>query len=172
MAVTCQKVNSIDIKAAFLQVRELIRNVYIYPPPETHCKGTLWKLNKYVYGLVDASLYWYNKLKDTMQQLGGHVSPVDPAVFYWLNDGGELTGFLPLTVMIFFFCGVVLKHFPLWTSHTGKLLSKMDMKSTTASVMYRRNGNLFWKWRDTCTPKHIYKESSAHCYRSGQSCAT
>lgn len=103
MAVTCQKVNSIDIKAAFLQVRELIRNVYIYPPPETHCKGTLWKLNKYVYGLVDASLYWYNKLKDTMQQLGGHVSPVDPAVFYWLNDGGELTGFLPLTVMIFFF---------------------------------------------------------------------
>lgn len=108
IAVICQRkwhLNSIDIKAAFLQGKELSRNVYIRPPPEAMCKGTLWKLNKCVYGLVDASLYWYNKVKDTMQQLGGHVSQIDPAVFYWLDDKGELTGILASHVDDFLWAG-------------------------------------------------------------------
>ncbi|KAL1281668.1 hypothetical protein QQF64_000471 [Cirrhinus molitorella] len=70
--------------------RELNRNVYIRPPPEAQSGGILWKLNKCVYGLADTSLYWYNKVKDTMQQLGGRVSKIDPAVFYWLDDSSEL----------------------------------------------------------------------------------
>ncbi len=76
LAVICQRkclLNTLDIKAAFLQGRELNRNVYIRPPPEAQCNGIPWKLNKCMYGLTDASLYWHNKVKDTMQQLGGHV---------------------------------------------------------------------------------------------------
>ena len=44
---------------------------------------TKWKLKKCVYGLADASLYWYNKVKEIMLGTGGNMSQVDPAVFYW-----------------------------------------------------------------------------------------
>lgn len=60
MAVICQRkwqLNSMDIKVAFLQGKDLDRNVYIQPPPEAQCKGLRWKLNKCIYGLADASLY-------------------------------------------------------------------------------------------------------------------
>lgn len=74
-----------DIKVAFLQGKELTWNVYIHPLQEAPSKGTLWKLKKSVYGLSDAPLYWYNRLKDTVQQLGATVSQDSPAVFYWLD---------------------------------------------------------------------------------------
>ena len=82
MAVICQRkwqLNSMDIKVAFLQGKELTRNIYIRPPPETPSQGILWKLKRCVYGLEDASLYWYNKVKDTMYQLGAVLSQVKPS---------------------------------------------------------------------------------------------
>lgn len=60
MAVVSQnkwQLNSIDIKAAFLQGKTLERDIYIRPPQEAQSKGTVWKLKKCVYGLTDASLY-------------------------------------------------------------------------------------------------------------------
>lgn len=68
MAVICQKkwqLNSMDIKAAFLQGKDLIRNVCIQHRQEAQSKGTLWKLKKCVYGLTDASLFWHNNIKST-----------------------------------------------------------------------------------------------------------
>lgn len=59
--IVCQKkwqLNSMDIKAAIFQGKELTRHVYIRPPQEAQSKGTLWKLKKCVYSLADASLYW------------------------------------------------------------------------------------------------------------------
>ncbi|XP_062409954.1 uncharacterized protein LOC134100639 [Sardina pilchardus] len=97
MAIICQRkwqLNSMDIKAAFLQGKELTRNIYIRPPPEAQSQGILWRLKKCVYGLADASLYWYNKVKDTMYQLGAVLSQVDPAVFYWLDDSCNVMGVL------------------------------------------------------------------------------
>jgi len=35
---------SIDISAAFLQGREMDREVYVQPPPEIAMPGTVWKL--------------------------------------------------------------------------------------------------------------------------------
>lgn len=81
-----------DIKAAFLQGKELTRNIYIQPPREAQSQGTLCKLKKC--GLADASLFWYNTVKDTMHQLGGTVSKVDPVVFYWLDDSCNVMGVL------------------------------------------------------------------------------
>jgi len=54
----------------------------------------LWKLKKCVYGLADASLYWYNKVKELMLNSGGKMSQVDPAVFYWQKEQFEVTGVL------------------------------------------------------------------------------
>lgn len=89
VAVICQKqwrLHSMDIKSAFLQGMELSRDIFIRPPPEANRTGMLWKLRKCVYGLADASLYWYNRVKNIMIEAGGIMSKVDPAVFYWLDE--------------------------------------------------------------------------------------
>ena len=48
------RIGSLDIKSAFLQGQKIERDVYLKPPKDA---GTdrLWKLNKTVYGLGDAS---------------------------------------------------------------------------------------------------------------------
>ena len=55
VAVKSWKIRSVEIKTAFLQGERLGRRVYLKPPVEATSKGKLWKLNKYVYGLCDAS---------------------------------------------------------------------------------------------------------------------
>ena len=54
-ASNCWTVNSIDIKAAFLQGRPIDRRVFLKPPKEAGANGKLWQLKKVVYGLTDAS---------------------------------------------------------------------------------------------------------------------
>lgn len=108
LAVICQKqwtLHSMDIKAAFLQGMELSRDIYIRPPPEAACKGTLWKLKRCVYGLADASLYWYNKVKEIVLEAGGKISKVDPAVFYWTDTNCNVTGILACHVDDFMWGG-------------------------------------------------------------------
>lgn len=108
MSVICQKrwpLNSMDIKSAFLQGMELSRDIHIRPPPEAKSEGTLWKLKKCVYGLTDASLYWYNRVKATMLETGATMSQVDPAVFYWLDGECKVTGVLACHVDDFIWGG-------------------------------------------------------------------
>ena len=108
LAVICQNqwnVHSMDIKSAFLQGMPLSRDIYVRPPPEVDSKGVLWKLKKCVYGLADASLYWYNRVKEIMMSTGGKVSQVDPAVFYWLDDQCKVTGVLACHVDDFLWAG-------------------------------------------------------------------
>ena len=50
--------SSIDIKSAFLQGKEIEREVFVYPPIEAKSQN-VWKLKKCVYGLADASRYWF-----------------------------------------------------------------------------------------------------------------
>ena len=52
------KINSIDIKAAFLQGKSIDRDLYLKPPKEAEAQGRLWKLKKAVYRLLDASRVW------------------------------------------------------------------------------------------------------------------
>ena len=74
-------VQTMDIKTAFLQGAELSRTVYIRPPVEAKTNDILWKLNKCVYGLVDAILFWYKRVCQVMTETGAQISTVDPAVF-------------------------------------------------------------------------------------------
>ena len=71
---------------------ELSRDIYICPPPEAGSEGVLWKLKKCVYGLADAALCWYNKVREITLSTGGKMSQVDPAIFYWPDDKLKVTG--------------------------------------------------------------------------------
>ena len=80
--------NSLDIKTAFLQSDKIERPVFILPPPEAKCEsGKLWKLNKCVYGLNDASRSWYLTMKKELLSLGAEMSKLDQAIFTWYHNG-------------------------------------------------------------------------------------
>ena len=55
---------SFDISTAFLQGCQITRDVFLRPPPEIGEPGMVMKLNKSVYGLVDAPLQWYEALNE------------------------------------------------------------------------------------------------------------
>ena len=73
---------SIDIKTAFLEGNILNCDVFIQPPPEARCpQNCIWKLNKCVYSLCDASLKWRSKIREFVAENDGTVLKLDPALF-------------------------------------------------------------------------------------------
>ena len=56
------QIHSLDVKSAFLQGNAIEREVYIIPLREVNT-NKLWKLNKTVYGLADASRTWYLRVR-------------------------------------------------------------------------------------------------------------
>ena len=80
--------NSMDVKTAFLQSNNFNRLVYLSPPPEAEVPiGHIWKLNKCVYGLNDASRHWYLTVRSILVKLGVSVSKYDQAIFTWHYQG-------------------------------------------------------------------------------------
>ena len=77
---------SIDIKTAFLQGNQLERTVHMKPPREMKT-DKLWKLHKCVYGLNEASRYWYTRVKEELINAEMTKSRYDDAVFYLKIDG-------------------------------------------------------------------------------------
>ena len=76
-------VKSTDIESAFLQGREIRRDVYIKTPRESNTeKGTIWKLKHGLYGLKDGARQFYPSAKDELLRLGCTMSEVDPAMFF------------------------------------------------------------------------------------------
>lgn len=55
-----------DIKTAFLQGSEIEREIFVKPLLEAGCEEVAWQLRKCVYGLSDASLSWYNRVKELL----------------------------------------------------------------------------------------------------------
>ena len=91
------KVESIDIKAAFLQSQELDRIVFIKPPKELKRTGIIWRLNKPAYGLCDSSRNWYISLKEFLISTGCTCCTYDKALFYYRVDN-KICGILLLHV--------------------------------------------------------------------------
>ena len=52
------KVQAIDIKTAFPEGKQIERTVYLRPLKEANT-NKIWRLQKCVHGLADASRYWY-----------------------------------------------------------------------------------------------------------------
>ena len=44
------------------------------------------KLRKSVYGLADASRYWYLRVREELFKLGAKISSIDPGLFYWREN--------------------------------------------------------------------------------------
>ena len=95
-----------DIKSAFLQGDKINREVFVKPPREAKLdKGYLWRLEKCLYGLCDASKMWYTRIKTSLLRLGFEISKLDPAVFYYKNKKNEIIGLVGVHVDDFIHCG-------------------------------------------------------------------
>ena len=46
-----------------------------------------------MYGLADASRYWYLRVREELLKLGAKISSIDPGLFYW-RENNTLTGIL------------------------------------------------------------------------------
>ena len=90
------KIQSLDIKSAFLQGNSLKRAVFIKPPVEANTKK-LWRLNKCVYGLSDASRMWYLKVDKCFKDMKLEKMSLDEA-FYVMRDQGEIVGLICMHV--------------------------------------------------------------------------
>ncbi|VDI54554.1 Hypothetical predicted protein [Mytilus galloprovincialis] len=98
-------IHSIDIKAAFLQGKEIDRIIFVKPPKELSSdKPVAWKLNKCVYGLIDASRNWFLSVKRELLQLECIQSKLDPAIFYW-HKNNNLEGLFLMHVDDFLWAG-------------------------------------------------------------------
>ncbi|GAB1599991.1 hypothetical protein Ahia01_000276600 [Argonauta hians] len=98
------KLKSLDIKSAFLQGKNIERDVYLIPPAEVSNGKVLWKLNKVIYGLSDASRMWYLKVKEVLESLGMKMSIYDEALFYF-KVIGKLCGLIAIHVDDFLHVG-------------------------------------------------------------------
>ena len=96
--------NSSDVKAAFLQGAPLDREVYLRPPIEAAEGDKIWKMNTCVYGLNDASRYWYLRVREELFNLGMKASKYDAAIFYWYNND-KLEGIITCHEDDFLWCG-------------------------------------------------------------------
>ena len=96
LSLTVQKrwnISCIDIKTAFLLGESIDRDVFIIPPPESNClPDQISKLEKCVYGLSDASLKWYQKVKSFVLSNKGYISEIDPSLFIWYSNEKILLG--------------------------------------------------------------------------------
>ena len=94
---------SVDVKAAYLQGNKIKRVIFLRPPEEFYT-GQVWRLNKTVYGLCDASRAWYDRVRDELVKLGVKECPVDKAIFFWYTSAG-LEGIICLYVDDFLYTG-------------------------------------------------------------------
>ena len=81
------KVQSGDIKSAYLQGNILNRKVFVRPPKEANSNGKLWLLLQAAYGIVDGGRLFYLKLSETLCELGMHRVHSDGALFTYVKDG-------------------------------------------------------------------------------------
>ncbi|KAL5007820.1 hypothetical protein ScPMuIL_016626 [Solemya velum] len=99
------KIKTTDIKSAFLQGKQLDREVYVKPPTESNTpSGMVWKLRHGLYGLKDGPKQFYLTVREKLIRLGCEQSKLDPAVFT-LMENGDMQGIICCHVDDFFHAG-------------------------------------------------------------------
>ena len=99
------KVQSTDVKSAFLQSQPIKRDVFIKPPKEARTNtGTIWKLNRCLYGLGDAAKQFYDSVKHELLFLGCKISSLDPSMFIF-KPSKRIEGVLVSHIDDFLHCG-------------------------------------------------------------------
>ena len=99
------KIETTDIKSAFLQGSLLDRDVFLKPPKEAGQAGKLWLLRKALYGLNDASRKWHFRVREELLQRGCIQLDVEPAVFLKPSDNGHVEGIIGTHVDDFLHAG-------------------------------------------------------------------
>ena len=79
------------IRAAFLQSKQLDKDVFLEPPKDLKTAGKVWKLKKPLYGLDDASRKFWIRVKEIFKQEGLENIDGDEA-FYYKRVDGKLVG--------------------------------------------------------------------------------
>ena len=98
------KVESMDIKAAFLQSQKLDKTVFVKPPRDLKKVGIIWQLEKPAYGLNDSPRNWYNSLRCFLLSIGCNPCRYDPGFFYY-HINNKLAGLMLLHVDDFLVSG-------------------------------------------------------------------
>ena len=98
-----------DVTGAFLQSRQYPDKLYCIPCPEicralNIAEGSITRVRKACYGLVDAPLEWYRSVDEFLSQLGFRRLWSD-ACCWVLREGGELRGMVSGHVDDFLFGG-------------------------------------------------------------------
>ena len=78
-------INLLDVKTVFLQGKPIERTVFVRPPKEAKT-DKVWELKKLVYGLADASSYWYLKVREELLRLGAIPIQLNQGIFIWHKD--------------------------------------------------------------------------------------
>ena len=91
------KLNSIDIKTAFLQGENIDRELYVLPPKEANT-DKIWLLKKCTYRFVDTSRQWYGTVKQALLSLGFKMSKADTHPYFFYQNNNELEGIITIHV--------------------------------------------------------------------------
>ena len=87
------ELESVDIRAAFLQSRDLDRDVFVEPPKDLKKEGVVWKLKKPLYGLDDASRKFWLRVKEIFKK-EGLMNVTGDEAFYFCHENGRLVGMI------------------------------------------------------------------------------
>ena len=99
-----------DVSGAFLQGRLYQHDAYVIPTDEI-CDamslehGSVTKLKKACYGLVDAPLEWFLTVSDFLESIGFQRCVCDPCCFKFVDPKLGLVGLVSGHVDDFIFCG-------------------------------------------------------------------
>jgi len=94
-AVSSQwQIRQIDVNNAFLN-GDLEENVYMQQPPgfETNNPHLVCKVNKAIYGLKQAPRAWFQKLSNTLHNLGFNFTKSDVSLFVKFSKNSSLLSF-------------------------------------------------------------------------------
>lgn len=85
-------VTHLDVTTAFLN-GYLKETVFMHPPEgfPVACVNKVLKLKKAVYGLKQSSLAWYQRVEETLCNLGYSKSKLEPCVFIKNHNNGQKT---------------------------------------------------------------------------------
>ena len=79
------EIRATDVKTVFLQDKQIEWTVYLRLPKEANTTK-IWKLQKCVYCLHDASRFWYLREIEEFIKLGPYISSVHTIIFYWKEN--------------------------------------------------------------------------------------
>ena len=118
-------IKTTDIKSAFLQGKELERDIYLRPPKESETqRGKIWKLQHCLYGLKDGARQFFMSVREELLKLGCIQCDLDPAMFY-LKKNGQLNGIICCHVDDFLHAG---------DEHLDSVMSKLRKRFSAGKV--------------------------------------